>query len=117
MRRLILALPLFAAACTAPRPPVVEAAKPVVTVAPERGELIGLSADDLAQRFGRPDMTFREGAGTKLQYRSARCVLDVYLYQSESGQGVARVAHVDARDREGRDTDSVGCESDILAAR
>ena len=50
-------------------------------------------------------------------YRSARCVLDLYLYQAESGQGVARVAHVDARDREGRDADSAGCEADIVAAR
>ena len=39
----------------------------------------------------------REGPGTKLQWSENGCVLDAFLYPPESGRGVERVMHADAR--------------------
>ena len=47
---------------------------------PERGDLIGLTATELIQRFGNPTLQVREGSGLKLQFRAQTCVLDAYLY-------------------------------------
>ena len=61
------------------------------------------------QEFGRPDLEVREGSGRKLQFLSPVCVLDAYLYPPPNGQGVARVAHVDARRPSGVDIDVDSC--------
>ncbi|QNN65047.1 hypothetical protein H9L12_12785 [Sphingomonas rhizophila] len=114
MRRLLITLPLFVAACTAPRP-VVETPKPAEQVPAQRGDLIGLSTEEIGVRFGRPDLTVAEGPGTKVQYRSRSCVLDLYLYVAPSGQGAPRVTHVDARTPAGDVTDIAGCEAAIDA--
>lgn len=100
---------LLAACGTTPRPvaPVSSAVVP-----PQRGGLIGLDANELAARFGRPRLQVREGVGTKLQFASTTCVLDAYLYPPASGAGIARVSHVDTRNREGRSVD----QSDCIAA-
>ena len=119
MRRiaLIAALlaPMFAGACT-PTPdiqapsPTPSSPLPVVTPLPQqRGTLIGLTAAELVQRFGNPALQIREGQSLKLQFRSASCILDAYLYRPASGQGVERVAHVDARLRSGADTNQSAC--------
>ena len=115
MRRFVVSAFLFAAACTPTPKPVTNVPTPVMSQPPERGDLIGLSVDDLGQRFGAPDLQVREGDGLKLQYRARSCVLDAYLYGSESGQGVARVSHVDSRLPDGRDTDQAACEAALAA--
>jgi hypothetical protein len=103
------ALALAVAACSGGPPPKPMVAAPLPPQpAPARGELIGLTAEALGQRFGAPDLQVREGEGLKLQYRAPGCVLDAYLYRPAGG-GVARVVHVDTRDREGRDRESAGC--------
>ncbi|MDQ3144192.1 MAG: hypothetical protein M3Q57_04855 [Pseudomonadota bacterium] len=106
---------LLAACGTTPRP----VAPTSVTTAqpPQRGGLIGLEASELAARFGQPRLQVREGVGTKLQYATAACVLDAYLYPPASGAGVARVAHVDTRNREGRSVDQSGCIAAIDTGR
>lgn len=108
MRRLAPLAALFIAACaTTPSPaPVVPAA--TVQQPPQRGDLIGLSANELVARFGTPRLQVREGAGTKLQFLGSACVLDAYLYSPAAG-GAQRVAHVDARNREGRTVGQAGC--------
>jgi hypothetical protein len=108
MRRLFAfaILSLVAACARAPR------TAPGPTPAPvERpsGVLIGLTASDLAGRFGQPSFQVREGPGTKLQWADGRCVLDAYLYLPESGRGVERVVHVDARRPSGDDFDVESC--------
>jgi hypothetical protein len=116
MRRLLLIAVLFLAACaTTPPPKPVGPAKPVVVEKPESGDLIGLTANDLATRFGQPRLQIREGDGTKLQFTVPSCILDAYLYPPPSGSGLARVTHVDARDRTGRDVDKTGCITAIQA--
>ena len=116
MRRLALILPLSVAACMRAPAPVATTTVPPEPARAERTDLIGLSVDEIGERFGKPELSVKEGPGTKLQYRSRGCVLDLYLYLPESGQGVARVTHVDARDRDGRDVDRAACESEISAA-
>ena len=71
---------------------------PTRAAAIERGDLIGLDANALVTRFGRPRLQVREGDGTKLQFAGGLCFLDAYLYPSA---GSPRVTHVDTRNREG----------------
>ncbi len=82
--------------------PVVtpDAAAPSVT--PQRGALVGLDASALIGRFGQPRLQVREGSGTKLQFGGGTCLLDAYLYPPASGSGLARVTHIDTRNRDGR---------------
>jgi nitrous oxide reductase accessory protein NosL len=109
MRRLLLVtLVLFIAAC-ARAPRAVEPSPAPVDPGRPSGALIGLTASDLAGRFGQPSFQVREGAGTKLQWSDGRCVLDAYLYLPESGRGVERVVHLDARRPSGEDYDVESC--------
>ena len=116
MRRIALIATLLVACCTtAPESaPRVEQpqfpTRPTSPVVPlERGDLIGLTASDLVQRLGNPALQIREGQSLKLQFRAPACILDAYLYRPASGQGVERVAHVDARLRSGADTNQRTC--------
>ncbi len=97
MRTLLTAaaLLLLAGCGTTPTP----VATPIRAVATERGDLIGLDANALVTRFGRPRLQVREGNGTKLQFAGGTCLLDAYLYPSPS---LPRVTHVDTRNRDGR---------------
>ena len=107
MRRIAIASTLFLAACaTSPQQPEPQPAP----VAPpqSRGDLLGLSAGELVQRFGNPALQIREGVGLKLQFRRRGCVLDAYLYTGASG-GVERVTHVDARYPSGADMNQQRC--------
>ena len=114
MRRLIvLSLSLLVAACaTAPRPsePVPQ---PLPQSAHTRGEIIGLTADDLVRRFGTPALQIREGDSLKLQFRSNQCVLDAYLYAT--GNAPHRVTYVDTRNRALADVDQALCVASLDA--
>jgi len=108
MRRLAPVAALLLAACaTTPPPPVPTPAKPAIPQS--RGDLIGLTADELGQRFGKPSFQVREGVGVKLQWAAAGCVLDAYLYPPASGSGLARVMHVDSRRPSGEDAPQASC--------
>lgn len=103
MRFLIpLSAALLIAGC-ARAPRAVEPSPGPVGPSQPSGVLIGLTASELGARFGRPGFQVREGVGTKLQWSENGCVLDAYLYPPPSGQGVARVAHVDSRAPSGTD--------------
>jgi hypothetical protein len=110
MRRLVLVSLFFIAAC-APR--VAQQPAPGPGIAPAEhvpsGVLIGLTASELGARFGSPSFQVREGDGTKLQWSENGCVLDAYLYPPPNGQGVPRVAHVDARNPSGADLHIDSC--------
>jgi len=106
MRRIsAISLSLLLAACaTAPKP-----GQPTeVPVSPHmRGEIIGLTAEELVRRFGTPALQIREGESLKLQFRSAQCVLDAYLYPS--GSAPHRVTYVDTRTRSLAEADQADC--------
>jgi hypothetical protein len=108
MRRFVPAFALLLGACaTRPQQPTPQ--QPVVTPSPvSRSSLLGLTANDLVQRFGNPALQVQEGAGLKLQFRRRGCVLDAYLYAAPTG-GVQRVAHVDTRWPTGADADQTAC--------
>ena len=113
MRRiLVTSVSLLLAACaTAPKP-----AQPTETIPPSahtRGEIIGRTADDLVRRFGTPALQVREGESLKLQFRSANCVLDAYLYPS--GNAPHRVTYVDTRTRALVDVDQAVCIDSLEA--
>ena len=108
MRRLFPFVALLVAGCaTAPQRPGPPDQPP-----PQQqqvsGGLLGLTAAELMQRFGRPALQVREGTGLKLQFRG-RCILDAYLYPPPDGRGPERVTHVDTRLASGMDYDQRGC--------
>jgi hypothetical protein len=110
MRRLVPAFALFLAACaTRPQQQPVQTPQTIVTPSPHlRSDLLGLTANDLVQRFGNPALQVREGAGLKLQFRRRGCVLDAYLYAAPTG-GLQRVSQVDTRWPTGADADQTAC--------
>ena len=111
MRRLVPALTLFLAAC-ATRPVTPEPTPPPVVTTPERPQIrssiLGLTAHELVGHFGNPALQVREGTSLKLQFRGRSCVLDAYLYPSDSG-GVQRVTYVDTRLSSGAAADQAAC--------
>jgi hypothetical protein len=112
MRRIILAVTLLLAACAprvqqpAPTPAPVSQAQPPQQ---RRSAIVGLTARELVGHFGNPALQVREGVGLKLQFRSNRCVLDAYLYPTESGSAVERVTYVETRLPSGVATDQAAC--------
>jgi hypothetical protein len=70
--------------------------------------VMGQNAAALVRRFGEPDLDVREGAARKLQFGSAVCVLDAYLYPP-GGSGESVVTYIDARLPDGRDVDRASC--------
>jgi hypothetical protein len=111
MRRLALTLALVLSACAARQQPVQPQQPPPVAqpAQPQTRRLIGLTAQDLVGHFGNPQLQLREGNSLKLQFRGERCVLDAYLYPSQSG--LLKVTHIDTRAPSGADTDQAACIS------
>ena len=120
MRRLALSTLLVVAAC-APRPavqptPPAQHTRPQVQQSREiSSDLIGMTASELVQRFGRPAIQVREGSSVKFQFRG-QCVLDAYLYAPDDGRGPERVSHVDTRLTSGVDTDQANCIRSLAGA-
>jgi len=109
LRRFFLAAAGLAAlgACSpaAPEAPQLATALPAAAplpatapAAPARvpASLTGLSAGEVVALFGEPDFRRTEPPAELWQYRSADCVLDVFLY---SGAGGQHVVYSDARER------------------
>lgn len=72
-----------------------------------------MTANELVEHFGRPHLQIREGDGTKMQFTGPNCVLDAYLYPAPSGQGIARVSHVDTRNSQGGAVNTQNCVASI----
>lgn len=71
--------------------------------------VLGKNAGQLVALFGQPNAEVREGPGRKLQFASAICVLDAYLYPR--GPSAAVVTYVDARQTDGSPIDKASCVS------
>jgi hypothetical protein len=109
MRRSILILPLFVAACVRPQAQP-EAVQPAPITPPAARQLIGLTPQQLVGHFGAPALQVHEGASLKLQFRGRSCVLDAYLYPAPNN-GTLRVTYVDTRASSGVDMDQAACIS------
>ena len=62
----------------------------------EMASLTQMSDRQLTQRLGAPDFTRHDAPAEIWQYRSASCVLDVFLYPED---GSLKVVHATTRDR------------------
>lgn len=71
--------------------------------------VIGATTADLLRQFGPARLDVWEGDARKLQFSSAACVLDVYLYPSAAGRE-PQATYVDARRAsDGKDVDRPSC--------
>ena len=100
-----LLLGLGLCACSA-APPAAQQSAPALTAAapmqpatmrrPILPALAGLSAAEVVGLFGEPAFRRTEPPAELWQYRSADCVLDLFLYSDPSGM---RVLHSETRER------------------
>lgn len=60
------------------------------------GALAGMETAKVEATLGPPSFRRSDGPSEWLQYRSATCILDVFLYRDADAE-TARVAHVEAR--------------------
>lgn len=117
MRRIMVgvAATMGLSGCVPPASAPRIAAQPVPIPASERkaglDRVIGQNAAAVIALFGKPDADIQEGVGRKLQFTSAICVLDAYLYPS--GTAAPVVTHVDTRQRDGRPIDRASCVAAI----
>jgi hypothetical protein len=108
---LLMAVPL--ASCGEGTPPPAVAPAPPPPPRPALYGPVGLervmgkNAAALTSLFGKPDADVTEGTGRKLQFTSAICVLDAYLYPR--GGGTPVVTYVDARQTNGSPIDRASC--------
>jgi hypothetical protein len=72
----------------------------------EMASLSQMSDRQLTQRLGAPDFTRRDAPAEIWQYRSASCVLDVFLYPEGGG---LKVVHATTRDRDKLGTPDDSC--------
>jgi hypothetical protein len=86
----------------------VPAPPPVFRAPPAGDPVLGQSVAAVSRLFGSPRLDVREGAGRKLQFTGAGCILDVYFYAPRA-QGEPVATHVDARGSDGRDADRSYC--------
>src|SRR6266851_7548356 len=109
------------AACSTPAPPAVvppppAAAEPpappepapAAALIPELPVLTGLGPAELVALFGEPDFRRRDPPAELWQYRSADCVLDVFLYGEG---GTYRVVRSETRDRHALPPLVAGCSA------
>ena len=126
----LLLLPLLGACATAPAPSGSAPARPVAAPPPQEVRVapstqafraprvmnvpglegvIGKNETALANLFGAPRLTVKEGNAKKLQFVGEACVLDVYLYPLEP-RGEPSATYVDARRAsDGLDVDRAAC--------
>ena len=75
------------------------------------GDLTGLSPGALTGLLGDPELRRPEGPAEVWQYRTDRCVVDVFLLAE--GSADARVAYAEARSRSDGPADAASCLSQI----
>ncbi len=121
--------PLLLAACAGPSPTPVASASPAfagtttTSIAtrpnpsqpvPRFEELKGLNRARLVDLLGDPDFRRKETPGEIWQYRTADCVLDVFLYSE--GKDI-KVRHAETRDRGLLKISQANCLGGLVAAR
>ena len=122
-RSAALVIMLVLAGCVAPKSseqqaPAVRRPPPPAPTYSVLGleSVMGRDARTLVSQFGRPDLDVREADARKLQFSSAVCVLDAYLYPPDRG-GEPVVTWVDARLPDGRDIDRASCVAALVQSR
>ncbi len=76
-------------------------------------DIIGQSAAALTNRFGIARIDLVEGDARKLQFVSASCVLDIFLYPLEAGRAPV-ATHIETRLRRGgMRTERASCIAEV----
>jgi hypothetical protein len=86
--------------------PALPAPRTSSDAASRLGELQGLRPVDIVRQFGQPDFRRAEPPAELWQYRTAGCVLDIFLYAEPDG---FHVLHAEARGRAGAVASRGGC--------
>ena len=73
------------------RPPEVAALPPLDD---DPDQFLGLSGPGVSERLGAPALVRRDRDAEVWQYRSARCVVDLFLYAEEDGPLTVRHAEI-----------------------
>ncbi len=105
-----MSIALAGCATTGSAPAVRRDMTPVPTnarVAAGLERVVGQNAAALVSLFGKPDADVSEGAGRKLQFAGAACVLDAYLYPK--GSSTPTVTYIDSRQPDGSPIDRASC--------
>jgi len=96
------------------KPQMFRYAVSVQTAASQNPDVIlSLSADDVKLMLAAPDLNRRDGAGAVWQYRTASCVLDVFMDEDQ-------IKHYEFRSRRLGDEaviDAPSCLKDLYTAR
>ena len=131
MRKFVLfVLPLLGACATVPASTVPAPSRPTAAPPPQQVQVapttqafraprvmnvpglesvIGRNETALANLFGAPRLTVKEGDARKLQFSGEACVLDIYLYPLQP-RGEPSATYVDARRAsDGIDVDRAAC--------
>lgn len=77
-------------------------------------QLLGKDPDQVEDLLGAPELVRRESPAQIWQYRGRSCIFDVVLYDEANGE---RVTYVEARDRNGGQTEARSCLNQLLRAR
>ena len=111
MRRILLALlpGIVLAGCggSGVARPARAAPVPIPTGTMGLEGVMGQNARGLVARFGTPATDLLEGSARKLQFTSATCVLDAYLYPKGKAEPV--VTYLDTRQGDGSPVDRASC--------
>jgi len=104
----VIAFAFVLSACAAPtkKPVVSERAKIIAD------ELLGKRTPWVSEHLGQPFFKRTEGGAELWQYKTAECVLNIFIYEDFEG-GQRRVLHFDARDLKGKPTKRDGCINSI----
>ncbi len=101
---------ILLSACTTTPPPRATVGSvtppPVTLTGLER--VMGHDARNLVALFGNADQDVREATARKLQFGSAICILDAYLYPPAAGKEPL-VTYVEARQTDGKPIDKASC--------
>jgi hypothetical protein len=101
---------VLATACSSTTPPPPASVSYVAPLSTLTGldRVIGRDARNLVSLFGAADQDVWEASARKLQFGSAICILDAYLYPPSKGREPL-VTYVDARQPDGRAIDKASC--------
>lgn len=98
---------------TAPAAPSAEFRAPPIMRGADSNGIIGQSAAALMSEFGMARIDLTEGDARKLQFVSATCVLDIFLYPLEAGREPV-ATHIETRLRRGgMRTERASCVAEV----
>ncbi|MCK5167452.1 MAG: hypothetical protein KAQ66_09035 [Rhodospirillaceae bacterium] len=99
----ILPFVLLLSACAGKidEPPVIKATPQQSVIKITAQQLLGQNTSWVSANLGQPAFKRSDGQAELWQYKSAECVLSIFIYEDISG-GQRRVLHFDGRDLEGK---------------